>query len=87
MEIITKGWPEDNQVLLYETVMIYVQNPDCTEDREGEPQELRISTRNNGIANFLNIQTKNWSFDDINDLKYIIDDFKRRIGYEDSSDS
>ena len=59
-KIITEGWPEDDEVLLSDTSMTYIQNPDCTENRDGDPQELIISTRNNGIDNFLHIKTKDF---------------------------
>jgi len=80
-KIITEGWPEDDEVLLSDTSMTYIQNPDCTENRDGDPQELIISTRNNGIDNFLHIKTNGWSLDDCKDLTDIIEDFKKRINY------
>jgi hypothetical protein len=61
--------------------MKYWQDPDCTEGKDAEPQELIISTRDNGVAKFLNIKTENWSICDTKDLEYIIEDFKRRINY------
>lgn len=82
MEIITKDLPNDNQVLLDEAVITYVQNPDCTEDREGDWQRLIISIRDNGTAKFLNIKTDNWSLDDAESLCDIIKDYCKRIGYE-----
>ncbi len=86
MEVITTGWPDDNQVLLSDIKMTYIQNPDCTENRDGDPQELIISTRDNGVAKFINISTNNWSIDDIQDLEYVINDFKRRIDYDKQKD-
>ena len=82
MEIITKGIPDDNQVLLYEATITYVQNPDCTEDRDGDWQKLTISIRDNGVAKFLNIKTDNWSLDNAESLCDIIKDYCKRIGYE-----
>ena len=87
VQVITNGLPEDNQVLLDEVTMRYVQNPDCTEDRDGDFQELVLSTRDNGVAKFLHIKTSGWSFDDVDDIATIIEDFKNIIGYEDSSNS
>lgn len=86
MEVITTGWPDDNQVLLSDIKMTYIQNPDCTENRDGDPQELTISTRDNGVAKFINISTNNWSIDDIQDLECVINDFKRRIDYDKQKD-
>lgn len=76
--IITKGFPKDDQIVLSEATFTYYQNPDCTEDRDGDGQEITISTRNNGIANFLNIKTDNWSISDENDLVSLINDFRKR---------
>lgn len=87
IEIITEGLPNDNQVLLYETTMTYVQNPDCTEDRDSDWQKLTISTRDNGVDKFLNIKTDNWSLDNAESLCDIIKDYCKRIGYENFSDS
>ena len=82
MEIITKGIPDDNQVMLDEAIITYVQNPDCTEDRDGDWQKLTISIRDNGVANFLNIKSNNWSFDSVESLCDILKDYCKRIGYE-----
>lgn len=82
MEIITKGLPNDDQVLLDEVTMTYVQNPDCTEDREGDWQRITLSIRDNGVAKFLNMNANNWSFDNTNDIVQIIEDFKKRINYD-----
>lgn len=87
IEIITEGLPNDNQVLLYEATMTYVQNPDCTEDRDGDWQKLIISTRDNGVDKFLNIKTDNWSLDNAESLCDIIKDYCKRVGYENFSDS
>ena len=82
MEIITKGLPNNDQVLLDEVTMTYVQNPDCTEDREGDWQRITLSIRDNGVAKFLNMNANNWSFDNTNDIVQIIEDFKKRINYD-----
>lgn len=81
IEIITEGLPNDNQVLLYEATMTYVQNPDCTEDRDGDWQKLTISTRDNGVDKFLNIKTDNWSLDNAESLCDIIKDYCKRVGF------
>lgn len=88
INIITNGWPDSskNEVLLDSVQMTYVQNGDCTEDKD-TVQELTIRTRDNGVAKFLNIETKNWSIDDIDSLADVINDFKQRINYEDSDNT
>lgn len=81
MDVITEGWPENNQVLLAEITCKYWQNPDCTEGTEAEPQEIIISSRDNGVAKFINIKTENWSINDNleEDLIPLLEDFKHRM--------
>lgn len=80
LKIITDGWPETNEVLLDEVTCKYMQEPDCTEDRDGDPQTLTLSTRDGGGGKFVHIKTEGWSIDqDSNDLMDIISDFKKRI--------
>ena len=82
MDVITKGWPENNQVLLAEITCKYWQNPDCTEGEEADPQEIIISSRDNGVAKFINIKTEGWSIDGDNfnnDLIPLLEDFKHRM--------
>ncbi len=80
VEIITEGYPEDNQIFVDEVSIKYYQGPDCTEDRDGDGQEIVISTRDNGIAKFINIKTNNWSISGIEDLQILIKDFTERAG-------
>lgn len=82
MEIITEGWPKDNQILMEEITCKYWQNPDCTEGQDAEPQEIIISSRDNGVAKFIHIKTEGWSIDGDNlenDLIPLIEDFKHRM--------
>lgn len=81
-KIITKGLPEDNEILLDEAVLTYVQNPDCTEDPDDDWQKITISLRDNGVSKFLNIKTNNWSLDSEEELVTLIKDYKTRVGYE-----
>ena len=83
MEIITEGWPESGkeQVLLDEITCKYIQEADCTEDKD-EPQEIIISSRDGGGGKFINIKTESWSINGTNledDLIPLIEDFKRRM--------
>lgn len=83
MEIITKFTSDlDDKVYLDEVTITYIQNPDCTENNDAEYQRLTISTRDNGIDKFLNIKTNNWSIGNTSNLVEVIEDFKKRIGYE-----
>lgn len=80
--IITEEFPEDNQILLDEITCKYVQNPDCTEDRDGDFQELILSSRDGGGGKFININTNNWSIsgeDGFNDFITVLKDFKKRM--------
>lgn len=60
----------------------YVQTSDCTEE-DGGTQTITISTRNNGVARFLNIKTgeEGWSFCN-KELEQLIEDFKKRCSYK-----
>ena len=72
---------KDSQVAIDDVSIDYVQSSDCTEE-EGA-QVITISTRNNGVARFLNIKTgeEGWSFCDIDELAKLINDFKQRSMY------
>lgn len=73
---------EDYQVAVDDVSVTYVQSNDCTE--EYGTQTITISTRNNGVARFLNIKTgdEGWSINDTNDLIQLINDFKKRCKYK-----
>ena len=90
MDVITEGWPKENQVLLAEITCKYWQNPDCTEGSEGEPQEIEISSRDNGVAKFIHIKTNGWSISGDNleeELIPLLKDFKHRMSDESFSNS
>ena len=53
VKIITKGFPNDEEILLDEISITYYQNPDCTEDRYGNGQTLKISSRDGGGGKFI----------------------------------
>lgn len=89
-KIITDGWPNDNEILLDEISCTYIQNPDCTEDRDGDPQEITLSSRDGGGGKFIHIKTNGWSIcgDDFEmDLIPLIKDFKHRMDDENFSNS
>lgn len=82
MDVITEGWPKEGQVFLAEITCKYWQNPDCTEDSEADPQEITISSRDNGVAKFIHIKTEGWSIEGDNfnnDLIPLLEDFKHRM--------
>lgn len=83
MEVITDGWPDlgKEQVLLEEITCKYLQEADCTEDKD-EPQEIILSSRDGGGGKFINIQTKSWSItgeDSEKELIPLLNDFKARM--------
>lgn len=79
LKIITDGYPEKNEVFLDEVTCTYIQEPDNTEDRDGDPQELTLSTRDGGGGKYVHIKTTGWSISDIDDLEVVINDFKKRF--------
>ena len=83
MEIITDGWPDPGkeQVLLEEITCKYLQEADCTEDRD-EPQEIILSSRDGGGGKFINIKTESWSItgeDFEKEIIPLLSDFKARM--------
>lgn len=85
VNVITNGWPEDNQILLDEIICTYIQEPDCTESRDGDPQSITLSSRDGGGGKFINIKTDGWSICGDNlgdDLIPLIKDFKHRMNDE-----
>lgn len=83
MQVITEGWPDEEkeQVLLEEITCKYVQDADCTEDRD-DVQEIVLSSRDGGGGKFINISTKSWSITGNKpeeELLPLINDFKKRM--------
>lgn len=83
MEVIVDGWPEEgkDQVLLGEVICKYVQENDCTENRD-DVQEIIISSRDGGGGKFINFKTESWSITGDNfeeELLPLFKDFKKRI--------
>lgn len=82
VKIITENFPNDNQILLDEITCKYIQNPDCTEDREGDFQEIILSSRDGGGGKFIHIETKGWSItgeDFEKEIIPLLNDFKARM--------
>jgi len=91
VKIITDGYPNNgNEILLEEIICTYIQEPDCTEDRDGDPQAITLSSRDGGGGKFIHIKTDGWSICGDNlefDLIPLIKDFKQRMNNEFSSDT
>lgn len=82
VEIITDGYPKEDQVLLDEITCKYVQEPDCTESRDDDWQEIILSSRDGGGGKFIHIKTTGWSINGDKleyDLIPLINDFKKRM--------
>lgn len=69
----------ENYVGISEMSITYVQEPDCTEDQDGDYQELKIEARDGGGGFFLNLKTNGWSIDKPEDITEIVNDFKKRL--------
>lgn len=78
MEFIIDGIPKDRQVLIDTISITYNQENDCTEVDEGV-QVLTLETRDGGGGKFIHLKSEGWSFDSIEELIAIIEDFKSRI--------
>lgn len=70
---------EDELVGIDDVSITYLQNSDCSgEDGKDDVQSITISTRNNGMARFINIKTDSWSISDVNEIINLVKDFKKR---------
>ena len=90
VKIITEGLPKEEQVSLDEISCTYIQEPDCTEDRDGEFQSITLSSRDGGGGKFIHIKTNGWSINGDNleeDLIPLIKDFKHRMNNESFSNT
>lgn len=72
---------EDELVGVDDVSITYLQNSDCSgEDGKEDVQSITMSTRNNGMARFINIKTDSWSISNVDELAKLIEDFKKRAG-------
>jgi hypothetical protein len=70
---------EDGNVGIDKVTVSYLQNSDSSgDDGEENVQKLILTTRNNGVARFINIKTDSWSIDNADELIQIIKDFEKR---------
>ena len=86
--IITDGYPKEGEILLEEISCTYIQEPDCTESKDDEPQEITLSSRDGGGGKFIHIKTSGGSICGDNleeDLIPLINDFKHRMNYENTN--
>lgn len=82
---------KDNEICVDDVSVTYSQNADNSGlDKDGEDdlaQEIIISTRNNGLARYINIKTKSWSISNIDEIIQLLEDFKKRAFLEDEDDT
>lgn len=85
-KIITDGFPEDEEVLVDEVQVKYLQGPDNCSGEE-DYQELTLLTKDNGGGKYINFKTgeHGWSVSDENDLIPVFKHFKSI--YEDTNNS
>lgn len=69
--------PRDDDDLYIDDVSVRYEQPTAEND---DIEILKISTKNNGVARYINIKTTEtgFSFTDIDELSSIIEDFKKR---------
>lgn len=74
---------KENQIWVDKVSVSYYQSGDCTESKD-DCQKMTVSSRNNGMARFVNIKTdKNgWSIDSPDGIKMVLEDFCKRAGIE-----
>lgn len=70
---------DSENVTVDDVTICYTQKGDCTEGQENV-QTIVFSTRNSGVARFINLNTDNWSVDDAQSMTVLFEDFKQRAG-------
>jgi serine protease inhibitor ecotin len=65
------------EILLQELKITFSQENDCTESSDAG-QFLEIHTENGGGGDFFIINTKRWSFDNIDELVTTLNQFKEK---------
>ena len=65
---------------IVELKITYMQDNDC-EDENKDGQYLTVQTQNNGVANFIIIETERWSLDldEIDKFADTLKDFIKRL--------
>ena len=75
MDKIKLGYPKGTEIKVQEIAITYWQE-DCHSDNT---QQIKINTCSLGGDFFYEIETEKWSFDEIDDLINLLNDFKSRI--------
>jgi hypothetical protein len=77
-DIKLKLYPDHEEIVISDIQAIYVQKSDSNDD-DDKFQELKINTQDAGGGNYFAIETKRWSFDNVDGLIEVLKDFKNRI--------
>ena len=80
MKIVPYESPHDDDTVSVDTVTVtYTQSCYCTEST-GLIQTITLSTRNNGMARFIHVQTEGWSISSPDEMTAILANFQIRAG-------
>jgi len=81
MKKIKSGFDyKGDEVSLVKLTAEYNQEPD--DSSNGEVQELKITTEDAGGGTYYVIETKRWAIDKVEDLVFILEDFKKRFAIQ-----
>lgn len=84
MKIVNKNFPDKNEIALSFVSAEYIQDLDCCQSENDYTvccQVLKITTENGGNGKFFRISTADsgWSFDKIEDLITVLNNFKDKL--------
>lgn len=71
--------PERNETVLKKLKAEYNQKLDDCDESQSDFQKLKIFTEDAGAGTYFIIETKRWSFNDIDDLLIPIKDFMNKL--------
>lgn len=74
MKIPTKEYPEGDEVVINKFKVTYSQESELTDD----DNELSLSIDHQGAGFYYVLKTERWTFDNIEDLIKILEDFKSK---------
>lgn len=85
MKIIDDYFPNENtEISLSKMTIVYTQNLDCCQSESEYPegcQQITMTTDDGGGGKFIRFNTdkSGWSISDINEIKYLFEDFYNRL--------
>lgn len=79
-EIKLKSYPEEHEeTSLTNASMVYTQHDDL---KSNDFQDLNIELGDNGGGHYLVLKTERWAINDVDELIKVLEDFKKRVGFE-----